>query len=198
MGMDLFSRHVVGNSDSMTSVPSLSSTCVPSACLHYCSSPPVSETASAPQQQIKKVAAIQWRFCISFPFIERKACGVGGFEIFGLEVILCVGVLLVPVVLLSSLTLLPKELFLFDRQPEKEIKQEQSLTQSSEESLEGIAKELEKEVEQEKMHLLQAKKEKIQQFREEMRLQEEEETQKLYQQKEKSLRYSFAFPVSPP
>eukprot|EP00076_Gallus_gallus_P033515 XP_024999053.1 centrosomal protein of 164 kDa isoform X11 [Gallus gallus] len=73
-------------------------------------------------------------------------------------------------------------------QPEKEIKQEQSLTQSSEESLEGIAKELEKEVEQEKMHLLQAKKEKIQQFQEEMRLQEEEETQKLYQQKEKSLR----------
>uniref|UniRef100_A0A8V0ZU48 Centrosomal protein 164 n=1 Tax=Gallus gallus TaxID=9031 RepID=A0A8V0ZU48_CHICK len=75
-----------------------------------------------------------------------------------------------------------------ERQPEKEIKQEQSLTQSSEESLEGIAKELEKEVEQEKMHLLQAKKEKIQQFQEEMRLQEEEETQKLYQQKEKSLR----------
>ncbi|NXK44754.1 CE164 protein, partial [Chauna torquata] len=75
-----------------------------------------------------------------------------------------------------------------ERQPEKEIKQEQSLNQPSEESLEGIAKELEKEIEQEKMHLLQAKKEKIQQFQEEMRQQEEEEAQKLHQQKEKSLR----------
>ncbi|XP_035202023.1 centrosomal protein of 164 kDa isoform X7 [Oxyura jamaicensis] len=73
-------------------------------------------------------------------------------------------------------------------QPEKEIKQEQSLSQPSEESLEGIAKELEKEIEQEKMHLLQAKEEKIQQFQEEMRQQEEEEAQKLHQQKEKSLR----------
>ncbi|NXU29125.1 CE164 protein, partial [Thalassarche chlororhynchos] len=75
-----------------------------------------------------------------------------------------------------------------ERQPEKEIKHEQSLNQPSEESLEGIAKELELEVEQEKMHLLQAKKEKIQQFQEEMRQQEEEEAQKLHQQKEKSLR----------
>uniref|UniRef100_A0A8C3GNL6 Centrosomal protein 164 n=1 Tax=Cairina moschata TaxID=8855 RepID=A0A8C3GNL6_CAIMO len=75
-----------------------------------------------------------------------------------------------------------------ERQPEKEIKQEQSLSQPSEESLEGIAKELEKEIEQEKMHLLQAKEEKIQQFQEEMRQQEEEEAQKLHQQKEKSLR----------
>ncbi|NXS41568.1 CE164 protein, partial [Balaeniceps rex] len=75
-----------------------------------------------------------------------------------------------------------------ERQPEKEIKHEQSLNQPSEESLEGIAKELELELEQEKMHLLQAKKEKIQQFQEEMRQQEEEEAQKLHQQKEKSLR----------
>ncbi|XP_035411821.2 centrosomal protein of 164 kDa isoform X7 [Cygnus atratus] len=73
-------------------------------------------------------------------------------------------------------------------QPEKEIKQEQSLSQPSEESLEEIAKELEKEIEREKMHLLQAKEEKIQQFQEEMRQQEEEEAQKLHQQKEKSLR----------
>ncbi|XP_066837227.1 centrosomal protein of 164 kDa isoform X6 [Anser cygnoides] len=72
-------------------------------------------------------------------------------------------------------------------QPEKEIKQERSLSQPSEESLEEIAKELEKEIEQEKMHLLQAKEEKIQQFQEEMRQQEEEEAQKLHQQKEKSL-----------
>ncbi|XP_035411817.2 centrosomal protein of 164 kDa isoform X1 [Cygnus atratus] len=75
-----------------------------------------------------------------------------------------------------------------ERQPEKEIKQEQSLSQPSEESLEEIAKELEKEIEREKMHLLQAKEEKIQQFQEEMRQQEEEEAQKLHQQKEKSLR----------
>ncbi|XP_035748382.1 centrosomal protein of 164 kDa isoform X2 [Egretta garzetta] len=73
-------------------------------------------------------------------------------------------------------------------QPEKEIKHEQSFSQPSEESLEAIAKELELELEQEKMHLLQAKKEKIQQFQEEMRQQEEEEAQKLHQQKEKSLR----------
>ncbi|XP_054658963.1 centrosomal protein of 164 kDa isoform X3 [Grus americana] len=71
-------------------------------------------------------------------------------------------------------------------QPEEEIKQEQSLNQPSEESLGGIAKEL--ELEQEKMHLLQAKEEKIQQLQEEMRRQEEEEAQKLHQQKEKSLR----------
>ncbi|XP_035748383.1 centrosomal protein of 164 kDa isoform X3 [Egretta garzetta] len=75
-----------------------------------------------------------------------------------------------------------------ERQPEKEIKHEQSFSQPSEESLEAIAKELELELEQEKMHLLQAKKEKIQQFQEEMRQQEEEEAQKLHQQKEKSLR----------
>ncbi|XP_019326076.1 PREDICTED: centrosomal protein of 164 kDa [Aptenodytes forsteri] len=75
-----------------------------------------------------------------------------------------------------------------ERQPEKEIKHEQSLNQPSEESLEGVAKELELELEQEKMHLLQAKKEKVQQFQEEMRQQEEEEAQKLHQQKEKSLR----------
>ncbi|NXH78481.1 CE164 protein, partial [Hydrobates tethys] len=73
-----------------------------------------------------------------------------------------------------------------ERQPEKEIKHEQSLNQPSEKSLEGIAKEL--ELEQEKMHLLHAKKEKIRQFQEDMRQQEEEETQKLHQQKEQSLR----------
>lgn len=89
----------------------------------------------------------------------------------------------------SSVTLLPKERSLFGRQPEKEIEHEQSLNQPSEESLEGVAKELELELEQEKMHLLQAKKEKVQQFQEEMRQQEEEEAQKLHQQKEKSLRY---------
>ncbi|XP_042656307.1 centrosomal protein of 164 kDa isoform X8 [Tyto alba] len=72
--------------------------------------------------------------------------------------------------------------------PEKEVKREQPLNRPSEESLEGIAKELELELEQEKMHLLQAKKEKIQQFQEEMRQQEEEEAEKLHQQKEKSLR----------
>ncbi|KAM6400233.1 uncharacterized protein O9250_010797 [Rhynochetos jubatus] len=73
-------------------------------------------------------------------------------------------------------------------QPEKEIKREQSSKQPGRESLEGIAKELELELEQEKMHLLQAKKEKIQQFQEEMRKQEEEETRKLHQEKEESLR----------
>ncbi|NWS63983.1 CE164 protein, partial [Chunga burmeisteri] len=75
-----------------------------------------------------------------------------------------------------------------ERQPEKEIKSEESLNQPSEESLEGITKELEMELEQEKMRLLQAKKKKIQQFQEEMRQQEEEEAEKLHQQKEKSLR----------
>ncbi|KAM9255818.1 centrosomal protein of 164 kDa [Cariama cristata] len=73
-------------------------------------------------------------------------------------------------------------------QPEKEIKSEESLNQPSEESLEGITKELEMELEQEKMRLLQLKKEKTQQFQEEMRRQEEEEAEKLHQQKEKSLR----------
>ncbi|NXS66480.1 CE164 protein, partial [Pandion haliaetus] len=75
-----------------------------------------------------------------------------------------------------------------ERQPEKEIKREPLLNQPSEESLEGIAKEMEIELEQEKMRLLQAKKDRIQQFQEEMRQQEEEETEKLQQQKEKSLR----------
>ncbi|NWR75257.1 CE164 protein, partial [Centropus unirufus] len=75
-----------------------------------------------------------------------------------------------------------------ERQPEKEIKPEPSLDRSSEESLEGVAKALEMELEQEKMFLWQAKKEKIQQFQEEMRQQEEEEAEKLHQQKEKSLR----------
>lgn len=96
-----------------------------------------------------------------------------------------------------SVTLLPKELSLFGRQPEKEIKREQSLNEPSEESLEGIAKELETELQQEKMHLLQAKQEKIQQFQEEMRQQQEEEAEKLHQQKEKSLRY-FPFLVHLP
>lgn len=98
-----------------------------------------------------------------------------------------------------SVTLLPKELSLFGRQPEKENKHEQLLNQpSDEESLEGIAKEMEMELEQEKMHLLQAKKEKIRQFQEEMRQQEEEEAEKLHQQKEKSLRYFPLFTPSPP
>lgn len=99
-----------------------------------------------------------------------------------------------------SVILLSKELSLFGRQPEKEIKQEQSLNQPREESLEGIAKELETELEQEKMHLLQAKKEKIEQFREELRQQEDEEAEKLHQQKEKSLRYFpfYFFIPSPP
>ncbi|NXI48735.1 CE164 protein, partial [Chloroceryle aenea] len=71
-----------------------------------------------------------------------------------------------------------------ERQPEEEIQHKPSLNQPSEESLQGIAKELE----QEKMCLLQAKEEKIQQFQEEMRRQEEEEAEKLRQQKEESLR----------
>ncbi|XP_075579496.1 centrosomal protein of 164 kDa [Pelecanus crispus] len=89
---------------------------------------------------------------------------------------------------LDSLINLEELAALQKAQPEKEIKHEQSLNQSSEEPLEGIAKELELELEQEKMHLLQAKKEKIQQFQEEIRQQEKEEAQKLHQQKEKSLR----------
>ncbi|XP_010294399.1 PREDICTED: centrosomal protein of 164 kDa, partial [Phaethon lepturus] len=72
--------------------------------------------------------------------------------------------------------------------PEKEMEHERSLNQPSEESLEGMAEELETELEREKIHLLQAKEEKIQQFQEEMRQQEEEEAEKLHQQKEKSLR----------
>ncbi|KAM9369962.1 centrosomal protein of 164 kDa [Phaethornis superciliosus] len=70
----------------------------------------------------------------------------------------------------------------------KEVEHQQSLNHPSEESLEGIAVEVENELEQEKMHLLHKKEEKIQQFQEEMRQQEEEEAEKLYQQKEKSLR----------
>ncbi|NXL61731.1 CE164 protein, partial [Chordeiles acutipennis] len=75
-----------------------------------------------------------------------------------------------------------------ERQPEKEVKHEQSLNQRREESLEGTAKELEAELEQEKRHLLQAKNEKIQQFWEQLRQQEDEEAEKLHQQKEQSLR----------
>ncbi|NWX48916.1 CE164 protein, partial [Steatornis caripensis] len=75
------------------------------------------------------------------------------------------------------------------RQPEKEIKPEQSSNQPGEESLEGTARELETELEREKMHLLRAKEEKIQQFQEEIRRrQEDEEAEELHQQKEKSLR----------
>ncbi|KAM4757199.1 centrosomal protein of 164 kDa isoform 6-T6 [Cyanocitta cristata] len=69
-------------------------------------------------------------------------------------------------------------------QPEKEI--EQSLKQPNDESLEEIVKEVETELEQEEIHLFQAKEEKIQQFQGEMR-QEEEEAEKLPQQKEKPL-----------
>uniref|UniRef100_A0A8C4V5D4 Centrosomal protein of 164 kDa n=1 Tax=Falco tinnunculus TaxID=100819 RepID=A0A8C4V5D4_FALTI len=87
-----------------------------------------------------------------------------------------------------SVTFLPKVLVLFGRQPEKEIECELSLNQPSEESLEEIAKELETELKQEKMHLLQAEKEKIQQFQEDVRQLEEEEAEKLHQQKEESLR----------
>ncbi|NXT00645.1 CE164 protein, partial [Jacana jacana] len=75
-----------------------------------------------------------------------------------------------------------------ERQPEKDVKNEQSLNQVSEESLEEIAKEPETEPQQEKAHLLQTKLEKIQQFQEEMKQQEEEEAEKLHQQKEQSLR----------
>lgn len=102
----------------------------------------------------------------------------------------------VPFVLLFSVTLLPKELFLFGRQPEKEI--EQSLNQPNDESLEEIVKEVETEPEQEEIYLFQAKKEKIQQFQEEMRQKEEEEAEKLHQQKEKPLRYFPFLVLSPP
>ncbi|NXX44188.1 CE164 protein, partial [Tricholaema leucomelas] len=70
------------------------------------------------------------------------------------------------------------------RQLEEETKHEQSLIQPGEESLEVAAKELE----QEKMQLLQAKEERIHQLQEEMRQQEEEEAEKLHQQKEEALR----------
>ncbi|KAM4885514.1 centrosomal protein of 164 kDa [Sylvia borin] len=73
-----------------------------------------------------------------------------------------------------------------DVEPEEEI--EQSLNQPNEESLEEIVKEVETELEQEEIHLFQAKEEKIQQFQEEMRQkEEEEEAEKLHQQKEKPL-----------
>ncbi|XP_032565432.1 centrosomal protein of 164 kDa isoform X3 [Chiroxiphia lanceolata] len=73
-----------------------------------------------------------------------------------------------------------------ERQPEEEIKDQQSLNQPREESLEEIAKNVETELEQEEIHLFQAKEEKIQQFQEETR--QEEEAENLDQQKEKSLR----------
>ncbi|XP_064490801.1 centrosomal protein of 164 kDa isoform X2 [Pseudopipra pipra] len=73
-----------------------------------------------------------------------------------------------------------------DTQPEEEIKHQQSLNQPREESLEEIAKNVETELEQEEIHLFQAKEKKIQQFQEETR--QEEEAEKLDQQKEKSLR----------
>ncbi|XP_051668165.1 centrosomal protein of 164 kDa [Manacus candei] len=73
-----------------------------------------------------------------------------------------------------------------DTQPEEEIKDQQSLNQPREESLEEIAKNVETELEQEEINLFQAKEEKIQQFQEETR--QEEEAEKLDQQKEKSLR----------
>lgn len=80
-----------------------------------------------------------------------------------------------------------KGVFLFGRQPEKEI--EQCLNQPKDESLEEIVKEVETELEQEEIHLFQAKEEKIQQFQEEMRQkEEEEEAEKLHQQKVKPLR----------
>ncbi|XP_068850624.1 centrosomal protein of 164 kDa isoform X4 [Aphelocoma coerulescens] len=71
-------------------------------------------------------------------------------------------------------------------QPEKEI--EQSLKQPNDESLEEIVKEVETELEQEEIHLFQAKEEKIQQFQGEMRQEkEEEEAEKLPQQKKEPL-----------
>ncbi|OWK55693.1 Centrosomal protein, partial [Lonchura striata] len=73
-----------------------------------------------------------------------------------------------------------------ERQPEKEM--EQSLSQPQDESLEEKVKEVETELEQEEIHLFQAKEEKIQQFQEEMRQkEEEEEAEKLHQHKEKPL-----------
>ncbi|XP_027737144.1 centrosomal protein of 164 kDa [Empidonax traillii] len=73
-----------------------------------------------------------------------------------------------------------------DAQPEKEIKHQQSLNQSREESLEEIAKNVETELEQKEIHLFQAREEKTQQSQEETR--QEEEAEKPDQQKEKSLR----------
>ncbi|XP_054373090.1 centrosomal protein of 164 kDa isoform X3 [Molothrus ater] len=70
-------------------------------------------------------------------------------------------------------------------QPEREM--EQSVSQPHDESLEEIVKEVETELEQEEIHLFQAKEEKIQQFQEEMRQKEEEEAEKLHQQKAKPL-----------
>lgn len=99
-----------------------------------------------------------------------------------------------------AVPLLPKEFSLFGRQPEKELKREQSLDQLREESLEGRAKALEKELEQEQMHLPQAK-ERFQQLQEEMRQQQQEEAEQLRQQKEESLRYfpsDSSSPCSPP
>ncbi|XP_036253388.1 centrosomal protein of 164 kDa isoform X4 [Molothrus ater] len=72
-----------------------------------------------------------------------------------------------------------------ERQPEREM--EQSVSQPHDESLEEIVKEVETELEQEEIHLFQAKEEKIQQFQEEMRQKEEEEAEKLHQQKAKPL-----------
>ncbi|NXP87619.1 CE164 protein, partial [Passerina amoena] len=73
-----------------------------------------------------------------------------------------------------------------ERHPEKET--EQSLSQPHDESLEEIVGEVETELEQEELHLFQAKEKKIQQFQEEMRQEEEEEeAEKLHQQKEKPL-----------
>ncbi|XP_071305808.1 centrosomal protein of 164 kDa isoform X6 [Agelaius tricolor] len=72
-----------------------------------------------------------------------------------------------------------------ERQPEREM--EQSLSQPHDESLEEIVKEVETELEQEEIHLFQAKEEKTQQFQEEMRQKEEEEAEKLHQQKAKPL-----------
>ncbi|XP_074783503.1 centrosomal protein of 164 kDa-like isoform X3 [Athene noctua] len=75
-----------------------------------------------------------------------------------------------------------------ERQPEIEIEREGSFSQSSEEYLGEIAKELEGELKQEKTHFWQAKKEAIRKLQEEMKQQEEEEARKLPQQKEQSLR----------
>ncbi|XP_074783501.1 centrosomal protein of 164 kDa-like isoform X1 [Athene noctua] len=75
-------------------------------------------------------------------------------------------------------------------QPEIEIEREGSFSQSSEEYLGEIAKELEGELKQEKTHFWQAKKEAIRKLQEEMKQQEEEEARKLPQQKEQSLSFS--------
>ncbi|KAJ7427412.1 centrosomal protein of 164 kDa [Willisornis vidua] len=67
-----------------------------------------------------------------------------------------------------------------ERQPEKEIKHQESLNQPKEESLEEITKEVETDLEQEEIHLFQAGEENIQQI-------QKEEAEKLDQQKENSL-----------